>query len=109
VPSQKPVAAASIPASDPVPAGFALLSDVEARLQPLIAEGCRSTRLRYSGNAVIFVGEAADMPCVSHTLRAIEGVVSANSAHAELMQIAAEAPGRYRFEIRLPPSTLTKA
>lgn len=102
-------AAPTPPMSDPVPAGFALLSDVDARLQPLMASGCRSTQLRYAGKALIIVGNAADMPCVSNTLRAIDGVVSPSGARVELMQITADNAGGYRFEIRLPESPLTKA
>lgn len=102
-------AAPALPASDPVPAGFAMLSEVEGRLVPLMANGCRSTQLRYAGTALIIVGDAADMPCVSNTLRAIDGVVSPSGARVELMQIAADGAGRYRFEIRLPESPLTKA
>lgn len=103
------VAPPSTPSSDPVPPGFALLSEVESRLQPLLPTGCRLSRLRYAGEAVILAGDADDMPCVSNTLRAIDGVVSPSGARVELMQIAADGAGRYRYEIRLPPSPLTRA
>lgn len=96
-------------ASNPPPAGFAPLAEVETRIQPFLSAGCRSTSLRYAGDAVIIVGEADDMRCVSNTLRAIDGVVSPSGARVELMQIAADAAGHYRFEIRLPSSSLTKA
>lgn len=99
----------SVPSSDPVPPGFALLSEVESRLQPLLATGCRLSRLRYAGEAVIIAGDADDMPCVSNTLRAIDVVIAPNGARVELMQIAADGAGRYRYEIRLPPSPLTRA
>jgi len=102
-------ALATLPASGPMPPGFAPLAVVEGRLQPLMATGCRSSSLRYAGDAVIVAGEADDMPCVSNTLRAIDGVVSPGGARVELLQIAADAAGHYRFEIRLPASSLTKA
>lgn len=95
--------------SDPVPEGFAALSDVESRLQPLMAAGCRSTRLRYSGTTAIVQGEAQDMVCVSNTLRAIDGLVAPSGARVELMQIAADSAAGYRFEIRVPPSPLTRS
>jgi hypothetical protein len=109
--AETPVAPTSkpTPSSDPVPPGFALLSDVESRLQPLLATGCRLSRLRYTGEAVILAGEADDMPCVSNTLRAIDGVIAPSGARVELMQIAVDGAGRYRYEIRLPPSPLTRA
>jgi len=97
-----------VPPSDPVPPGFAGLPAVESRLQPLLAPGCRLTALRYTGEAVVVTGDADDMPCVSNTLRAIDGVISPNGGRVELMQIAADGAGRYRYEIRLPPSPLTR-
>jgi len=98
-----------LPQSGPMPPGFAPLAEVETRIQPLLSAGCRSTLLRYAGDAVIIVGEADEMRCVSNTLRAIDGVVSPSGARVELLQIAADAAGHYRFEIRLPASSLTKA
>ncbi len=98
-----------LPPSGPMPPGFAPLADVETRIQPLLSAGCRSTALRYAGDAVIIVGEADDMQSVSNTLRTIDGVVSPSGARVELLQIAADAAGHYRFEIRLPASSLTKA
>ena len=97
------------PSSDPVPPGFAVLSEVESRLQPLLATGCRLSRLRYAGEAVILAGDADDMRSVSNTLRAIDGAIAPSGARVELMQIAADGAGRYRYEIRLPPSPLTRA
>jgi hypothetical protein len=111
VPAQPatPRPSGSMAVSNPPPAGFAPLAEVETRIQPLLSAGCRSTSLRYAGDAVIIVGEADEMRCVSNTLRAIDGVVSPSGARVELMQIAADAAGHYRFEIRLPSSSLTKA
>ncbi|MGL6289703.1 MAG: hypothetical protein ACRC2H_03340, partial [Silanimonas sp.] len=106
--SPQPHTAAIVP-SDPLPPGFAPLTAVEARLAPMMAEGCRSTGLRYAGTAVIVRGDAADMPCVSNTLRSIDAAASGSGARVELMQIAADGNGRYTFEIRLPESPLTKA
>ena len=98
-----------VPSSGPVPPGFAPLAAVEIRLQPLLPAGCRSTSLRYAGDAVVIVGEADEMRCVSNTLRAIDGVVAPSGARVELMQVAADGAGGYRFEIRLPASPLTRA
>jgi Tfp pilus assembly protein PilN len=92
-----------------MPPGFAPLAEVETRIQPLLSAGCRSTSLRYAGDAVIIAGEADEMRCVSNTLRAIDGVVSPSGPRVELLQIAADAAGHYRFEIRLPASSLTQA
>jgi hypothetical protein len=106
--------ASSAPSSPDIavtPRGFVDLDVVRARLEPHWANGCTLAELRYSGTAVQLIGFADTQAAVSQSMRAIDAAIrdSADEGrHLELVQISAEPGGRYRFELRLPPSALTK-
>lgn len=105
-----PRADASVPPT-PVPPGFAPLATIEARVMPLLAKGCTIETSRYSGEVVILSGTASDIRAVSDSLRALDGRVreaGRAGSGVELLSIESTPEGRYRFEMRLPASSLTR-